>query len=348
MVVGCVLVWLWWPHAPATSEAKAEALEVKQAALTTSAGGAAAPVAVVSPVAVVDSKKKPGAAAIASFSWGSGAGALGRTRPQEGNPEAPMSVAVDARGTTYILDQPNGRVVKVARDGSPAGTFAVPMQAAQDLVVARDGTVAILDRLADKSIALVDAEGKPKGELHLLGKGMPEGGASSGLFADGDAVLVEREHGDTVRVGTTAGVNDPERPEFPGRPSRDGKMWLTAAISTAATGLVLVNVIDRPSLAHRFTVQVRPAQNVVSLLLLDADAKGVIYLAALAGTESSNYQVAVLCLDPVDGRTLGRVTLPANEGADETFRELTVGDDGVISYLHRTEQGAELLRATCP
>jgi hypothetical protein len=111
---------------------------------------------------------------------------------------------------------------------------------------------------------------------------------------------------------------------------------------------VTVTVIDRPGLGLRFTRQLRVAPSVVSLLMLEGDASGIIYLGALTAPSPAAFEVAVLCLDPVDGHPLGRVVLPANTSADETFRELTLGEDGAILYLHRTEAGAQLMRASCP
>ena len=51
---------------------------------------------------------------------------------------------------------------------------------------------------------------------------------STGLFVDGDSVYVEAEHGPLIRVGGLDGKADPERPQFPGRPSRDGKSFLAS------------------------------------------------------------------------------------------------------------------------
>jgi hypothetical protein len=39
--------------------------------------------------------------------------------------------------------------------------------------------------------------------------------------------------------------------------------------------------------------------------------------------------------------------LPPNRLPDETFRELSVSEDGTILSLHRTEEGAELRRYRC-
>jgi hypothetical protein len=290
---------------------------------------------------------------LASFGWGSGPGNLGRSRPDEANPEAPMSLTVDARGTTWILDQVNGRLVKVDRHGHPAGEVPLTLQAAQDVAIAKDGTAVVLDRLVDKSIALIGPDGQLKGELRVEGKGLEEGGAATGVFTHDGEVYVEREHGDLVHVGNTDGKNDPDRGEVPGRPSRDGRSYLSASIVDAAAGQVMLTAIERPSRAHRFTRQYGLGAPVVNLNLLDSDASGIIYLGsvveAAGGTpEAPRFEVLVLCVDPVDGRPLGRTVLPPNEGAEETFRELAVPDEGGVLYLHRTEQGAQVLRASCP
>jgi hypothetical protein len=290
---------------------------------------------------------------VASFGWGSGPGNLGRSQPDEANPEAPMSLTVDAQGTTWILDQVNGRLVRVDKRGQPAGEVPLPVQAAQDLTIAKDGTVLVLDRLVDGAVALVGPDGKLKGELPVTGKGIAEGGASTGVFADGPDVYVEREHADLVRIGDTRGARDTQRPEAPGRPSRDGRSYLSATIAFASQGQVTVTAIERASRAHRFTRQYELGAPLVHLNLLDSDASGVIYLGGVVLAPGSTdevplFSVQVLCLDPLDGRPLGRTVLPPSVGGEETFRELAVLDEGGVVYLHRTPQGVQLLRASCP
>lgn len=277
---------------------------------------------------------------VARFGWGAGNGNLGRDRPQEGNPEGPMSVTIDSKGTSSVLDQVNRRVVRVDKAGQRLPSIELPLQAPQDLVVAKDGTTVVMDRLVDKSIALISPDGVLRGELPLLGKGLREGGAATGVFTDGDSVYVERTHGDSVRIGSVAGVKDVERPEIPGRPARDGRSYLTASI---ASGKVLLTVIDASTRAHRFTRQYSLAGPVSSLVLLDADVRGVVYVGAMVGPE-----VQVLCVDALDGHPMGTTAVPASASADEAFRELAVSDDGEILALLRDEAGAELRRFRCP
>lgn len=289
---------------------------------------------------------------IASFSWGASEDALGRSRQPEGNPEAPMSVTVGPDGVVWVVDQVNGRLVKVDARGRRLGSVPVPVQAAQDVVVTKDGTALVLDRLVDKAVAVIGPDGRPRGELPLEGKGLSEGGASTGLFADGDDVVVEREHGDSVRIGTTSGVRDTERGEVPGRPSRDGAAYFTATLVAPAQGLVALTAIAKATLEHRYTRQLSIGAGVLSIVLLDSDPTGVVALGVQVERPDSTPElpalhIVVLCVDGRDGQVLGRVDFPANQGADETFRELAMGPDGSIVFLRRTERGAQLERHRC-
>lgn len=290
-----------------------------------------------------------------SFGWGSGEGQLGRKREDQANPEGPMSLAIDARGNVVVLDQVNGRLVRMDKTGKIVGTTPLPVQGAQDVALAKDGTTLVLDRSIDKSVALIGPDGKPVGDLPVEGKNLPEGGGATGVFSDGKDVYVEREHGDQVKIGTTSGKADTEREEVPGRLSRDGTAYLTAGISAPGEDRVYVGAIDKASRQQRFQREYRLATPVLALTLLDTDASGIIYIGALtevvlagaAADAPKRHQVLLLCLDPLDGRPLGRAELPANTNADETFRELVVADEGGVLYLYRSDEKAQLQKYDC-
>lgn len=285
---------------------------------------------------------------VAKFGWGSGPDQLGRNRPENGNPEGPMSLAVAPGGEVVVLDQVNERLLKLDKNGKMLSSTPLPVRGAQDVAVAKDGTALVLDRSLDKSVALVGPDGKVTGTLAVEGGGIPEGGAVTGVFSDGKDVYVEREHADQVKIGTTSGQAAATRDEVPGRLSKDGTVYLTAGISQPGAPGVYLMAIEAQSRQPRFSQQYQLAAPVLALTLLDTDRSGIIYLAALLEpAEGAQAMMSLMCLDPLDGRPLGVTQIPASSDADETFRELTVGEEGGVLYLYRSEQGAELQRYDC-
>ncbi len=298
------------------------------------------------------SPRAPGV--IAELDWGSGPSQLGRDRPQEANPEAPMSLAVTPLGDVVVLDQLNGRLVRIGQDGKVLGTTPLTQQTPQDVTVAKDGTLLVLDRLRDKSVAIIDPEtGTLRGDLPLQGEGIPETGGITGTFVDGDSVYVEREHGALVRIGDLSGTADTTRPEIPGRPTRDGRSYIVASIIDRPGGRLLVNAIDRQTNHQRYTREYRVQFPLMYITLLDSDRSGVIYLGVAGelptgkASPPSEPGVRLFCLDPLDGKVLGQADLPLNTMPEETFRDFTVLDEGGVVYQYRTEAGVSLRRADC-
>jgi hypothetical protein len=291
---------------------------------------------------------------IAELRWGSGPSELGRSHGKEANPEAPMSMAADILGNMVVLDQTNGRLLRLDSEGKPVGSFPVTQQAPQDITLAKDGSLLVLDRLRDKTVAILNPDtGAPRGELRVEGKGIPEGGLVTGTFVDGDSVYVEREHGALVRIGDISGNADPDRPEIPGRPTRDGRSYVLASITDPKSGRVLLNTVDRQSGQHRFTREYRLEFPVMSINLLDSDLSGTIYLGvagelpSLSASTSAQLGIRVFCIDSLEGKVLGQTDLPINTLPEETFRDFAVLDEGGILYRHLTENGVTLMRARC-
>lgn len=342
---------VWLARGGAKQDSTASLPESKTPLTTPSAAGVQPGVKSVLPAAVTP----PSRATFAHAGWGHGPNELGRDRPKEGNPEAPMSLTTDANGNTLVLDQVNGRIVKYDRAGKAKGSIPLTVQSAQDLQVAKDGTTVVLDRLTDRSIALVDPEGHLRGELKVEGKNITEGGAVTGLIVDGNDVYLEREHGDLVRVGDTAGNADPERPEIPGRPTKDGKAYVSAGITDAQAGKVFINSVDRATKEHRYTRELTLGQPVSAITFLDSNLAGTVYMGLLLNSPVDpkapdavpTFSLHLVCLDPADGRPLGQTILPVNTLADETFRDLAISEPAGVTYSFRTEAGVELQHYDC-
>lgn len=284
-----------------------------------------------------------GPAALFSSRWGSGRGALGHARPNEGNAEGPMSFAL-AGDAIVVVDQVNGRLVRYDREGRVLGTTDVPVTT-QDVAVAADGTAISMDRLGEKTLTLTDPSGRRVGELPLTGPKVGNPGLLTGVFVDGKDVYVEKEHGALVKVGTTDGRASDDGEPLTGRPSKDGVLVLTAGFTAQPAGQAWLNAFDRKKGALRFARTVvfpRPGHGIV---LLDTDARGVIYLGAWAGEGNT---AVIHCFDPSDGRPLGKVTAPMSTTPEESLRDFAVAADGTIVYAQRTDDGVTFGATRCP
>jgi hypothetical protein len=275
--------------------------------------------------------------------WGSGKNELGRDRPQEGNPEAPMSLAVTADGM-IVVDQINGRLMKYDAQGRLERSIdATPTT--QDVAVGKDGTIATLDRLSEHKVVVYDRGGRKSAELHLSGERVGETGLVTGVFVDGKDVYVEKEHGVLVHVGTTDGQPSDEQKELVGRPTKDGALLVSAVLSAPRSGVAMVNGIDRKSGALRFARAVQFPAPAREIVMLDSDARGIVYLGVSAGPEGI---AEIACMHPSDGHVIGRVDVQLSTTPEETFRDFAVRDDGTIVYALRGEDGVSYATARCP
>ncbi|MDP3279130.1 MAG: hypothetical protein Q8Q09_28315 [Deltaproteobacteria bacterium] len=302
---------------------------------------------------------------IAQAAWGSGPDQLGHIRPQEANPEAPMSFTIGADGTLLVVDQTNRRIQRFGRDGRPLGSIPLAVGAAQDIAMGRDGSMAVMDRLIDRTVSIMGPDGRERGRLALAGTGIDHTGSVTGVFVDGTDVYAERQHGPLVRVGSTDGTSTGERTEVPGRPTRDGTAWVSVGSVDMQAGKLYINAVARPSEQHMYTRELHLPLQIRQVVMLDSDRQGIVYLAvqgvtAAAAAQAASQaaaqdaevrepagQVLLVCVDLASGRSTGQATLPVNTSADETFREIVVRDEGGVVYAVRSEQGVEYREYRC-
>ncbi len=281
--------------------------------------------------------------------WGGGPEQFGRRRDPESNPEAPMAIAAGAHGDFAIVDQVNRRISRF-HDGKLSATIALGGDTVQDLALLAGGRTAVLDRLADGNVQLYDAAGKLSNELSLDLKG----GAVTGLFADDDGLYVERAHNQLFRIADANGDADPERPPLLGRPSRDGKLLLAAGIAARGSTVATVRAFDRASGRPAWTQAVAFGAPILQLVMLDSDAHGRVYLAADTGAEAAAapFAIAGEALEVArlgaGGAPSGMLALPPFPTADETFRPLTVDDDGTLYVMVAGDSGLDVVRYEFP
>ena len=169
----------------------------------------------------------------------------------------------------------------------------------------------------------------------------------TGVFVDGKDVYLEREHGALVLIGDTDGQANPDRPEIPGRPSRDGKSFLTAGLIDHDSGQAFVAALDRKTAQQRFRRDLALGMPLLMIVMLDSDKRGTVYFGALLEPQGGQPFNRIVCLSGTDGATTGTVDLPANTGAEETFRDFVVLDDGGVLFAQRSDQGVAYARYDC-
>jgi hypothetical protein len=289
------------------------------------------------------SARDPGSGTFASMRWGSGDGELGHKRPHEGSAEGPMSLAVGPGGDALVVDQVNGRLVRLGPDGSPRGTIRVG-EGAEDVALGRDGKVAVLDRLVDRDVTVYAPDGAALGRLPLEGAGIRETGQVTGVFVDGSDVYVEREHAELILLGDASGRPSRARTEIPGRPSHDGSSFVSAGIDF---GRVYLTAITRSTGQLRYARPLAASGSVDGILLLDTDRIGTVYLATLGTEPDGTSSEWLTCASLSDGHVIGRTAVNENTLPDETFREFAVLDDGGVLHAEMSDNDVTYVRYHC-
>ncbi len=354
--IGLVALALWWWSSDSTEQAPEHGEAPRTPSRGSAGGGHVARFAADSGPQQVGTADDETPAAVprsvfARANLGSGPGELGHSRPDEANPEGPMSLAEGPDGTLVVLDQVNRRLVRFDRDGNPIGTSPLTMSEPQDLAIAPDGTTAVLDWLVDHSVTVIGANGQQLGSLPIEGEGIPEGGGVTAVMVDDEDVYVERENGPLVRIGDVHGNVADTRTQIPGRPTKDHQSYVLAGLIEAAAGRFYVTSIDCETDEHRFTRELTLPLVLRQILMLDTDNAGIIYVAVagapLDAMSEEQEEGLLLCLSPTDGTTMGSAVLPANTDPDETMRDMIVLATGGVLYSVRSEAGVSVQHFDC-
>lgn len=280
--------------------------------------------------------------------WGSDPGGFGRTLGDESNPEGPMALSLAPDGSVLVVDQINRRIQRFSH-GALVSSLGLPSATTQDVTVSRDGTVVSLDRLVAREVRVHFANGETRTAPVEVGP-IREGGAVSAVFVDAEGVWVEREHQEVVRVANGAGDPSGEHTTLWGRPTRDGRHLLRAAIADRAAGVVRVSAASRDNGAMDWATPVTFGASVLQVLLLDADLAGRVYIGAEVARVIDGptpifeeVRVEVVRLDDA-GAVVGTIRLPPLPGAQEVFRPLAIDDAGAVYMMVSGARGLEVRR----
>lgn len=289
---------------------------------------------------------------ILKAAWGSRAGELGRRHEAESNVEGPMAMLGGA-DEALILDQVNRRVERFER-GQRVASVPLGSDTAQDLAIGPDGRTVVLDRLVEKNVQVYDRDGKLRNEIPLDEKAVGETGSITGVFADRDGIYVERDHGKVVRIADPSGLRDRPPEELAGRPSRDGQLLISAAITDRAAGQLAVTAVRRQDGQTAFSQGMTLGAPILHIVMLDSDRQGRVYLAAATGREGSEppYPILDEAIEAVQlgsgGALRGRLVVPPLVGAEESLRPLSVDDSGALLVMRTLPEGAVVTRYVFP
>jgi hypothetical protein len=316
---------------------------------STSAASDEAPAASAgSPLAVDASRAAAASPALATFTWGSGRGRIGRPDDgEEAHGETPLRLAVDAHGTAHLLDGENGRLLRVLPDGGLGDDVKLPVKDPVDVAVAKDGSLVLLARQGEEGakVTLAGPDGRARGTLVL-----PEDVAKDArsVVVSGKDVYVESHRGELTRVGDTSGAVDPSPALAPGHPTRDGKAFVSAILPSPDAHEVHVFVTDGASQRQRWSRLVRPTLAVEGISLADTDQAGVVYLVVTGAPPGGgdDRMAQLLCLEPTRGDLLGSVDLSLDVGP-EAIEDAKALDAGGVVLTVSSRAGLRVERHDC-
>ncbi|HEX7601630.1 MAG TPA: hypothetical protein VF316_08500, partial [Polyangiaceae bacterium] len=252
--------------------------------------------------------------------FGDGADALGRGTTPDGHPIAPASFLADGN-ELLVLDQEKSRLLR--SDGS---SIPLPGKRADDVARGADGSLAVLDRLGSKDVAMLDANGRVRGRLPLEGTGIDDPRDVTRVVVSGKDVLVERNGGGPLLlIGGVDGVPAKERTEIPGMPTRDGSSLVSAGVTSEEEGRAWVTLADRLGV-HRWTRELRFPAQLSGVAFLDSDTgpTRTIWTVMLGGSSSADYVNWAICLDAASGAVRGSFSLTVENPPWESFRDFAV------------------------
>ena len=130
---------------------------------------------------------------------------------------------------------------------------------------------------------------------------------------------------------------------------------LSAEIANAGSGDVLVSAVDRASGQPAWKQPIHLGIPIIHIITLDSDAAGLVYLAVDVGRETTSAPFRIvderILVAPPRLRRRARaacLSLPPLPTADESFRPITVDDDGSVYVMAAGDDGLAVTRYVFP
>ena len=272
--------------------------------------------------------------------------AAGRILGQEADSEGPKSFAVKPDGGLLVLDQVHRRVLDLDPDGAIVNALDLPATTFDDVELLDGRAVLVLDRLAARTLLVMDLAGERLAEVALEGRGLERSGLITALLPRPDGVWLEVAHRHSVKV-LDRNLVPCDRQIVLGRPVAGGQS-LHGALDRR--GGVTLALGPRNALAPAATVTLRGEAPVRRLVWMDMDARGDVHVVLHEVERSAEPPFAVLAEQyrrvVLDGdlRERSRAESPWVLTLLDQRVELRVAPDGTLWQMAFTPGGVALVR----
>ena len=279
--------------------------------------------------------------------WGTHGSAVGKDDGNQSAPMGPMSFTVGPDGELFVLDQLNFRVLRFTADGELDVEFTLPWDTYQDLELAQDGALLVVDRLVQSSILVLDEAGVALGDHYVVGEGIPEGGGITATFVHDDGVWLEFAHTYVIRVLDELLAPCPETIHS-GRLLGGGETRIVASLDGTGGAALLLEDMESGGILAEQTISFR--DRIDRIIWIEGDGRGHIVVTLhmwplegdVAARAGGDYVVGIVYDEQL--RVVDTFHSPHTIVQWEQFREFKVTPDGHVYQMAFTRDGMQILK----
>jgi len=264
--------------------------------------------------------------------WGDKPGEFGLTLEAEGN--CPQSLTVDASGNLAILDPVNRRVQRYSAEGKWLAAFHINCRAF-DIRVLNDRFILLAPY--DYQIEQYDRDGNLIEKIDID----PGIDLLDGLRVSGDKIFVQTSEQLLYDVSERSSTKQAPAMTRGLRGQRDPGWKFQTRWLGSHQGLLIA---ENSRTGNRRTITINSPDELGSLIFLDTDKYGNIYLRAeiFAADGKSCFEVIKLT---GEGNQLSRLRI-VNENIVAPFKPITIDQEGNIYFLEIKTEGFSVIRWT--
>lgn len=227
--------------------------------------------------------------------FGSKADEIGVYFPPEARPLYPESFALSKSGEIYILDTANKRI-QIFKNGKRIKTIPLPSEGYfEDIAITQDGRIIVLDNINEKSIFIIDSQGKVINKIPLEGDLIsyaPEVTGIKVIDSGKWAGIWANVEGSSVKLANLEGT-ETLRVAVPGKFYNDGTRICDMKIIGDAT--FMLYVYDRGSLSKFEEVDIFMNDYICFINNIGTDNRERVYIDITTGAkECSNNYVLII------------------------------------------------------